>query len=161
MVRSAVVLFLTGVVGACSGCTNPDVDRTKFDATYRAAKAVESAANVGVNYQRFSEVVQAFTTELSIAKDKATSDKERELVSSYTKALDPYRDSLTVWAWKIEHGPVLTSYNDVRLADFMRKYNVTPYATGNWNADKAIQATFAEGAVRLKQANELLTGGRL
>ena len=52
-------------------------DRTKFEPSYRAGKALESAIAVGVNYQKLSELTQTFATEIAIATDAAKTEDEK------------------------------------------------------------------------------------
>lgn len=73
------------------------VDSAKFESLYRSAKAVEGAQAVGVSYVRFGEFLQAFATEVSIARDKAASAEERRMVGAYADALATLQDSLALW----------------------------------------------------------------
>ncbi len=54
-----------------------------------------------MNYQKFGELLQSLATELSIAKDKAKSDNEKELLKGFQEVLIAYQDSSTVWEGKI------------------------------------------------------------
>jgi hypothetical protein len=77
------------------------IDKQKFDAVYRAAKSVKEATAVGVNFTRYSELVQALATEASIARDKATSPGEQTLAQRFAGVVTAYRDSATLWQHKI------------------------------------------------------------
>ena len=57
---------------------------------------------MGVNYQRFGELLQAMSTELSIARDRARSQAESEIIQHIATALDHYSASDTVWKNQIE-----------------------------------------------------------
>ena len=97
---SAVILSVA--VGSCASPTVPPIDAKKFDGLYRAAKTTEAAINMGINHEKFGDAIRAFATELSIATDKAGTDKERELVRLYSETLTAYRDSDEMWRLKID-----------------------------------------------------------
>ena len=72
-----------------------------FDGVSRASKAIDSAATVGVAYQKFAELVQNFATEMSVAKDKAKSSQEVEVFKAFITALETYNDALKLWTAKM------------------------------------------------------------
>lgn len=82
------------------------IDKQKFDGVYRAAKSVKEATAVGVNFPRYSELVQALATEASIASDKASSPGERALAHRFASVVTAYRDSVTLWQHKIQDAGV-------------------------------------------------------
>ena len=98
-----------GVPASATPAISPDeqelspkgIDKQKFDAVYRAAKSVKEATGVGVNFPRYSELVQTFATEVSIARDKASSPGEQALAQRFASVLAAYRDSVTLWQHKI------------------------------------------------------------
>ena len=49
--------------------TPPKPTTATFEPVYRAAKAVQGATQSGVTFVKFGELMQAFATEISIAKD--------------------------------------------------------------------------------------------
>ena len=83
------------------GCA-PKIDQKKYENLHRAAKAIQGATAVGVSYQKFGELLQNLSTEISIANDKAKSDIEKELLKGYVDVLMTYHESATVWKHKIE-----------------------------------------------------------
>ncbi len=92
------------------------IDKQKFDAVYRAAKAVKEATGVGVNFPRYSELVQALATEASIARDKASSPGEQALAQRFTMILAAYRDSVTLWQHKINDAGTPFLYGQIMVA---------------------------------------------
>ena len=80
---------------------HPKIDPVKFESVYRAAKAIQGSTEVGVPYQKFGELLQNFSTELSIANDKATSEEEKKLLEIYYDGLAMYKDSHSLWKVKI------------------------------------------------------------
>ena len=82
------------------GCTTNT--NNKFENINRAAKAIEAALQVGVNYQKFGDLVQGFATEILILKNELKNDEENKLVTSYNEALYIFIDSSKVWKHKVE-----------------------------------------------------------
>lgn len=90
-------LILVGLVFASLiGCRST-IDQQKFDPLNRAGKAIQASLESGVSYPRFIELLQAFSTEILVAKDKANSDLERELLQRYSEAFSIYSDSASLW----------------------------------------------------------------
>lgn len=84
-----------------SGCS-ARVDQKDFESLYRSGKAIAGATGVGVNYPKFSELVQAFASEVSIGVDRANNKPEKAMIENYMKALEAYKDSLTVWKHSVD-----------------------------------------------------------
>jgi hypothetical protein len=84
-----------------SGCA-PRVDHADFEQLYRSGKAISSATEVGLNYSSFSDLVQKLASEVSIAKDSANNQPEKNMTDAYQEALTAYRDSLVVWKNEID-----------------------------------------------------------
>lgn len=78
------------------------VDQKKFEPVYRAAKAVEASANIGMDNHKFNDLLQTFATEASIAQDRADTANEREVVAEFKRVLEIYTDSKTLWDKKIK-----------------------------------------------------------
>ena len=57
------------------GCS-PKIDQKKYENLHRTAKAIEGATAVGVSYQKFEELLQNLSTDISIANDKDKSDSD-------------------------------------------------------------------------------------
>ena len=83
------------------GCT-PKIDQKKFENLHHAAKAIQAATAVGVTNLKFVELLQGLATEISVAKDIAKSDLEKELLKGYSDILVTYHESATVWNHKIK-----------------------------------------------------------
>lgn len=100
--RACLSVFIA-LVAVHASCTTPApvVQKAKLEKLYRAGKTLASATEVGVNYQRFTELVQGLATEVSIASDAATTDGERRLLGLFREAADAYKDSLTIWTKKL------------------------------------------------------------
>ena len=77
------------------------IDPAKFELLYRAAKALEAATELGVNYQRFGELLQALQTELSVAGARSSTHAERMLVATYRQGYHHYHMSNIFWGFKL------------------------------------------------------------
>jgi hypothetical protein len=78
------------------------IDLQKFQALYRAGKAIEGSLAVGGTFSRFTELLQALATEVSIAKDIASTRREKQLLDVYTLALSTLGHGATVWRAKVD-----------------------------------------------------------
>jgi len=65
--------------------------------------ALHEATSVGLNIGRFSELLQGFAAEVSMAKQKAVTDGEAALARRFQRVLTVYADSATLWRDKIEN----------------------------------------------------------
>jgi hypothetical protein len=112
-----------------SGCA-PRVDHADFEQLYRSGKAISSATEVGINYSSFSDLVQKFASEVSIAKDSANNQPEKNMTDAYQEALTAYRDSLVVWKNEIDGAgydwiPKGEIYVEDELRPIIAKYALT------------------------------------
>jgi hypothetical protein len=82
---------------SASGRATSLPDATKFEASYRAGKALEKALAIGVSYKDFDGLLQAFSTELLTTKDRVISPPEQTLLEGYTEVLTTYQDSRVLW----------------------------------------------------------------
>jgi hypothetical protein len=73
------------------------IDKKKFDNLYRSIKTIEGAIAVGVNYQKFCEMVQQLSAEISITKEISKNGLEKELLENGILILSVYHDSATLW----------------------------------------------------------------
>lgn len=130
--RSAFLILAAVGLVALAGCEGskpppqavppkpapPAIELAKFDATYRTAKAISAAFSVGVNYERFSELLQAFATEVSIAADRAISPEEKKLVTDYRDLLALYADLSTIWQDHIKFARVAAGHFSIPNGHF-------------------------------------------
>src|SRR5262245_8619307 len=109
--QTSLSVILAGIAGlglnvvqkpAASAKKRP-IDQSKFEAVYRAGKNIEVAtSDVGVAFAKFGDMLQAFTTEVSIARDKASSADEQALADAYSSALAVYADSYQLWKDRLD-----------------------------------------------------------
>jgi hypothetical protein len=149
-----LLLFLAGCSQpAAQPAAKPALNRARFDAVYRAGKAIEAAMPIGVDYSHMGELIQRFATELSIAADQADTEQEKEVIAAYEDGLSAYRDSMTVWGWQL--GQRLAPYRDERIPTLMKEYSVPPNATTG-NSDLAVQTIWQTAIERVARANQML-----
>lgn len=92
------------------------MNQTKFEALYRAAKAVDAAVAISTNLPRFRELVQNFATDISIAKDRSATTEERKAVELFADALATYFDSLQLWQAQLNDRKVDVGLPKIRCA---------------------------------------------
>lgn len=150
------------------GCT-PKIDQNKYENLHRAAKTIEAATAVGVNYQKFGELLQNLSAEFSIANDKAKSDTEKELLKEYLDVLMTYQESATIWKKKITStrydwipsGQVLV---ESELRPIISKYSLPTEShifTGikfETISENSIQVIWGKASERLEKATKLYLG---
>lgn len=123
------------------------IDTTKFDGLNRAAKKIEASTSVGVSYQQMGELLQNLATELSVAKDKISSNKEKTIFGQYSDILDAYKDSHLLWKYKIEDhagGKVWAMDNIIKVDEYrldlipiISKYNISERKISNFSTISA------------------------
>lgn len=94
--------FLATALLLTSACKKADpIDRTKFEATYRAVKSIGGALEVGITYPKFGELLQTLVTEISITEDKVKTPEEKQLLGQYREIAQMYKDSYTIWKQRL------------------------------------------------------------
>jgi hypothetical protein len=101
----ALALLVTVIIFAGGCSVEQGVDREKFKKVSAAARAVESGLASGSSYQRFGELLQDLSLEISALKGSAASGKEQELLRAYEVLLGVYQDGHTLWKYKLEFAP--------------------------------------------------------
>ena len=103
---TAAGLLTIVILGGCSGSPAPkpikqDPRPEVFEPVYRVATELRSAQEVGMNRRQFGELLERLATELSLARDKAESPKERQVIEGYAEVLQIYKDAASIWDVKI------------------------------------------------------------
>ena len=163
MKRIILLFALLSFASACSTETQkptvapkPAIDQTKFEALYRSAKSLQGGMTVGVSYMKFGELLRGLATEISIAKDKATSSNEKELVGLYAEAFKTYQDSYTLWNRKKDHPDYY--WNDGETNSLVKKYNIPIKSRGFGGvflAPEALKIIWDVAGKQLDKANKL------
>jgi hypothetical protein len=94
-----VVIISTAVI-CLIGCAS-STERDAFTRLNRVHKDVEAATLVGTTYAQFEVLVRTLAAEILVARDQVTSDNGKTRLQGYTRAIDIYGDSLTVWRARI------------------------------------------------------------
>lgn len=74
----------------------------KFAGAYNAMNAVQVATAAVVHYARFGELLRHFATEIALADEQASTERERAVLGHYKEVLAIYKDSLVIWSCYIE-----------------------------------------------------------
>jgi len=153
----------------CVNCSSK-INQKNFEKLYQSAKTIEGSVSVGINFQKFGELLQNFATEISIARDKGKSEEEKELLKIYLEVLDMYQDSHRLWNFKIllsDEYFYLRGYICVGKGDaIVKKYNfptfensqVADYYNRYYIREDSIQIIWAKAQEKLEKANNLYLG---
>lgn len=103
----SLAVFLLLVGPACSKPLDPPpaqltITQRIFEPVYRASKTLQGATNAGVNMLKFSELMQAFATEIAIAKDQQMNELDKQLIGLYDEAFGALQFSAVLWKAKNE-----------------------------------------------------------
>lgn len=157
-IRSAAMLIACMSVAACS-----ELDRTKFEPTYRAGNALSAATAKGVNASRYRDLVTSFEARISVVRRRATTPEERDLVDQYDEALKAYRAALAVWTLKDESrsewifsGPTV----DELLKPFDIQFAEGVSGLKRASADGVMKEIWRIAKAKLEVANTTLNGNR-
>jgi hypothetical protein len=157
--KTRVRLFTILILGAGMACGRDHVDQAKFDRVYRAGKAMSSATGVGTDVLRFSELLQNFASEVSIARDKAQSTSEWELIRLYEDALKAYYDSRTIWQLKLNGTDrIVNSSVSEEVKRIEEQYPIRGQGSGSgfsFKVDDAIQTIWARASAKLQVAEDI------
>jgi len=95
MVTSIALGFVTMVAILAAGCDR--VDQKKFDAVYRAGKALEVDMSTGlVHISESEKLVKQLKTEISVLDGRTNGNREADAVRAYGDAADAYGHFLDV-----------------------------------------------------------------
>lgn len=102
----AVPVFVV-LAGACSKPLDPPpapitITQATFEPVYRASKTIQGSTATGVTHVQFGELLQKFSTEIAIAKDKQMNELDKKLVAVYDEGLAAYQFSNELWKVKLE-----------------------------------------------------------
>jgi hypothetical protein len=168
MATGASCKWIVAIAGltACGALLLPPrahaIERRKFAALDRAARAMQGEMVRGVSYERFSELAKILAVELLGAKDKVDGEEDRQLVFLYAQAGLAYGDSLTLWREKIERKSPQVSSTSAHIAPLVSRYGIPvdgEPAAEHLDADSAIRLIWRAGNKALRKA-ELRYEGR-
>jgi len=105
MLGTAMMVALAVVVMSAQDPVPTVVNQKLFEPTYRAAKALQGATTTGLTYDKYSELLQALATELSIVKDqRPTGEQNSKLLALFNETFGHYEAAGVFWKAKLD-GP--------------------------------------------------------
>jgi hypothetical protein len=125
------------------------IDAAKFTGVYRAAKTTEAAVSAGVNYPKLQELIQAFTAEVALLKDKPIDGKEREVLVLFAASLQAYSDSAVLWRLELSTGSSDSA---------MEVFKGQVFYNGGDLENKAIEAIVLRYRIPIKEWKEIVPG---
>lgn len=145
------------------------IEQKKYENLYRATKAIDGATAVGVNYQKFCELLQNLSTEISIANDIAQSSTEKKLIKSYSEVLTIFQESAELWKYKIkvsqyEWMPRGQIYVDPEIYPIVEKYSFPMESHQTYGGsfstipEKSIQILWNKAQEQLEQTIKIYRG---
>jgi hypothetical protein len=159
--KKMVFVLCAGLLSLqCSSSKIEKIDQQKFESVYRSGKGIESAVGVGVNLLKYRELVQSFATEVSIASDRAATDKEKELVGAYAGALLAYKDAGAIWGKKLNTS-WLRPADDPEVMRIYQAYPISGDGKGSdfrFTIDSAMQTIWQSAGALVAHANDLYNG---
>jgi hypothetical protein len=128
----------------------------KFDGLYKAGRAITGATDVGVNYGRFGELLQAYATECAIASDALVDRVDRDVLADFERALDSYKTSMQVWQIKIRSagGSFADAYVNPDLAASLKDRGVSVTNGRIANPDADLQMLWGKGRAAIEAGNK-------
>ena len=156
-------LLLAFIALQAVACSAGIVDKARHENLYRAAKNMEGAISVGVNLLRYRELLQQFATEMSIAKDKASNQAERDMVAAFDNAFLAYRDAGTLWEKKMGGSEQLSPSGDAELMRITDAYPISGTGSGAISNSRSTTRCNPCGAQRVRgsRTDFIFTTGRL
>jgi hypothetical protein len=134
-----------------------------------AATDIPGAIAVSVNFEQFSGKVQRFSAEIMLAAQTQTAAQTEKRVDArldmYDKALDEYKDSLTLWSDKIQYAELYeleNAHGGPALGQMMSKYHVQRDATPSYPGknmfycDQTIRVIWTRAGEDVVQARAML-----
>lgn len=165
------------------GCSKPldpppaplTITQRIFEPVYRASKALQGATTSGVTMIQFSQLMQALSTEIAIAKDQQMNELDKKLIALYDEAFGAYQFSSALWSAKIEAssdtwgGEIPVGINgkvDPALEAGLKRFGVDPqprtmrYTGTKYHAVPAesVQVAWAKADESLAKATEMYYG---
>jgi hypothetical protein len=151
------------------------VTTATFEPVYRAAKAVQGATESGVTLIKYGELLQAFSTEISIAKDHDLNEQDKKLLAIYEEAFGHYQVSASLWRMKINasddlwKGEIPVFFNDKpneTMVNALRAYDIPvedremslTHARYRAAPGDAPQRVWSRAAASVEQASALFYG---
>lgn len=79
----------------------PKTNLAIFESVHRVVTELRAAQDIGMNRKQFRGLLQRFSTEVVMAKEKARLPAEKKIAESYWLVLEIYKDSDRIWGVKM------------------------------------------------------------
>lgn len=145
-VSRATILIVVLSVTALS-CSR--IERQKFEGTYRAGQALESATATGVSYLDFQAPLRELGTEVRLLSNIVATKEEAVLAKMYVAAYEAYSDSASLWDLKNRWPKVDSGV----LAEIQIRYMLPD----DWK-ETGVQRIWTVASRRLTSANSAYLG---
>ena len=133
----------------------------KFERLYRSGKTIDAALSVGVNRQRFHELLQDFTAELSIVSAQGASAAERIVLSSYQSAGSVLSDIAAVWQAETTASGFFVAVGDNPNRAIANKYHLKSIVGEDIDAEHAHLITGAAQQIMAHASRALQAAAKL
>jgi hypothetical protein len=156
MLRGTCTAVAIAAVTACGG-----VDQQKFDAVYRAGKALQVEVNTTGGVGRQCEALQKeFATEVSALDGRDRGKEEGAALQAFKEANDAYRFFLRFRSLDFEavEGRILLMGTNLEVAS---RYGlpVETRGTSQWtDSGNALKVLLAAAELKLAEANDIVNG---
>lgn len=74
----------------------------KWGGVLRSFASIQSATEVGVNYNQHGILLQNFATEVTLMKDSVDDEKSKEILTLFNDSVSTYQDAATWWGKDID-----------------------------------------------------------
>jgi hypothetical protein len=147
---------------------SPKTDQDKFNNLNYAAKSVQGAITVGVNYVEYGALLQKYSTELLLLKNNNLIGYELDSYNLYKEALEIFIDARKIWEVKIESPkynwiPKNNIFPLVGLTDIINKYGlkideIKDSSGKKWStiSSDSIQILWSKAELKISQAEKLI-----
>jgi hypothetical protein len=116
----AIVVLISCVIGAYWMATissDNKIDKTEYNALYRAAVEIEIGIILGVNYSEFHQLLKNLLTEIyvvSLGNKEKLSKREAKFIYILLASLEEYKQSLELWKLNIKESSDNQGMNAIR-----------------------------------------------
>jgi hypothetical protein len=153
--RAFLCFFLLAAAGGCRG-----VERQHFERLDGSGRAIEAAIEAKVDLPRYRQLLDAFSAELTVAKARVQTARERALVAQYEAAYHALIDLGLVWEAKEARGSDMLPIREDLPARIAREYDlgVNTNEPPSIYASEALHTIWAAAKTRLDAATRSLNG---
>ena len=105
MKKNLIILIFFLIGAACSPEVDRKIDENKFAGLEQTAHEVKISLSSDISYQKFGELLQRLSAEITAIKGRTKTDEEKALLKAYKDLLTFYQDGHLLWKYKLEFAP--------------------------------------------------------